>query len=125
MALKGTAFLFLLVQTSATISDTERDYNLLATDNNSEFSRFNHFKPWDNRQLLRYVVKQFNSPSLLSCTQQCLLTAWCTSTNFKLFSKKDSKGTCELNKHDISVVNENINFAEQKGVIFSLLLKVI
>lgn len=123
MAFKGTAFLFLLVQTSATISDTERDYNLLATNNNSEFSRFNHFKPWDNRQLLRYVVKQFNSPSLLSCAQQCLLTAWCTSTNFKLFSKKDSKGTCELNKHDISVVNENVNFAEQKGVIFSLLLK--
>ena len=125
MAFKGTAFLFLLVQTSATISDTERDYNLLATNNNSEFSRFNHFKPWDNRQLLRYVVKQFNSPSLLSCAQQCPLTAWCTSTNFKLFSKKDSKRTCELNKHDISVVNENVNFAEQKGVIFSLLLKVI
>ena len=39
-------------------------------------------------------------------------------------SKKDSKGTCELNKHAISLIDENINFYDQQGVIFSTLLKV-
>ena len=51
--------------------------------------------------------------------------AWCTSTNYKMSFKKDDKGTCELNKHDISVIGENTNFQDQKGVCFSMLLKVI
>ena len=88
-------------------------------------SRSSYFKTQENKKLLGYVVKQFDSPSLLSCGQQCLRNAWCTSTNFKMSSKKDGEGTCELNKHDISVVNENINFADQEGVTFSVLLKVI
>lgn len=29
-------------------------------------------------------------------------------------SKKDGKGTCELNKHDISLINENANFHDQQ-----------
>ena len=40
-------------------------------------------------------------------------------------SKKDGKGTCELNKHDISFINENDNFHNQHGVTSSMLLKVI
>ncbi|KAL9965913.1 hypothetical protein ACROYT_G029776 [Oculina patagonica] len=48
---------------------------------------------------------------------------WCTSTNYKMSSKEDGKGTCELNKHDISLVNENTNFHDQRGVTFSMLLK--
>jgi len=36
-------------------------------------------------------------------------------------SKKDDKGTCELNKHDI---NEDIKFHDQEDVTFTLLLKV-
>ena len=51
--------------------------------------------------------------------------AWCTSINYKMSSKKDGKGTCELNKHDISLVNENSNFHDQPGVTFSMMLKVI
>ena len=48
---------------------------------------------------------------------------WCTSTNYKMLAKK---GTCELNKHDISLINENIlNFHDQQGVTFSTLLKVM
>jgi len=40
-------------------------------------------------------------------------------------SKKNGKGTCELNKHDISLIDDNTNFDDQLGVIFSILLKVI
>ena len=43
-----------------------------------------------------------------------------------LQTKKVGKGTCELNKHDISLINENIlNFHDQQGVTFSTLLKVM
>jgi len=37
-------------------------------------------------------------------------------------SKKGGKGTCELNKHDISLINENANFHDQQGATFSMLL---
>ena len=40
-------------------------------------------------------------------------------------SKKDGKGTCELNKHDISLIDENM-IHDQQGVIFSTrLIKVM
>ncbi|KAL9978351.1 hypothetical protein ACROYT_G015852 [Oculina patagonica] len=48
---------------------------------------------------------------------------WCTSTNFKLSSKNDGRGTCELNKHDISLINDKIVFHEQEGVTFSMYFK--
>ena len=89
------------------------------------FSRSSYFITRENKQLKGYVVKQFDSPSLLSCGQQCMRNAWCTSTNYKMSSKKDGKGTCELNKHDISLINENTNFHDQQGVTFSTLLKVM
>ena len=95
-----------------------------AVGNSEPDFRSSYFATRRNKQLSGYVVKRFDSPSVLSCGQQCLRNAWCTSTNFKLSSKKDGEGTCELNKHDISVVNENINFDDQEGVTFSLLLKV-
>ena len=38
--------------------------------------------------------------------------------------KKDEKGTCELNKHDISLINEDNEFHEQEGFTFAILLKV-
>ena len=76
---------------------------------------------WENKQLKGYVVRQFDSLSLLSCGQQCMRNALCqTSTNYMMSSKKGGKGTCELNEH-----NENTNFDEQLGVTFSMLLKVI
>ena len=36
-------------------------------------------------------------------------------------SKKDGKGTCELNKHDISLIDENNTFLhDEMGVSFAL-----
>ncbi len=70
-------------------------------------------------------MKRFESPSFMSCSQSCLRNAWCSSTNFKVSFKKDGKGTCELNKHDSSLINENTKFHEQEGVTVSMLLKVI
>ena len=91
----------------------------------AEESRSANFITREDKRLKGYVVKTFESPSILSCSQLCLRNAWCTSTNFKVSSKKSGKGTCELNKHEISVINENTKFHEQQGVIFAMLLKVI
>ena len=113
---RNKILLFILFQTTVVFS---------AEGNSESDSHSSYFKTLENKQLLGYVVKRFDSPSLLSCGQQCLRNAWCTSTNFKLSSKKDGEGTCELNKHDISVVNENIKFADQEGVTFSVFIKVI
>ena len=92
---------------------------------NSISSRSSYFEFRENKQLKGYVVKQFDSHSLLSCSRLCMENAWCASTNYKMSSKKDGKGTCELNKHDISIIDENANFHDQLGVTFSMLLKVI
>ncbi|XP_020615286.1 uncharacterized protein LOC110053406 [Orbicella faveolata] len=83
-------------------------------------SRSAYFTTHENKRLQGHVVKRFESPSLMSCSQLCLRNSWCTSTNFMMSSKKDDKGTCELNKHDI---NEDIKFHDQEDVTFSLLLK--
>ena len=83
-----------------------------------------YFTTEKNKRLLGHVVKQFESESLMSCSQLCLRSGWCTSTNFIMSSKKDDRGTCELNKHDISLVNEVSEFQEQEGITFSMLLKV-
>ena len=73
-----------------------------------------------------YVVKRFDSPSLLSCGRLCMENSWCTSTNYEMSSEKDGKGFCELNKHDISPIKENTNIHNRQGVTFSILLdKVI
>ena len=87
-------------------------------------SRSANFIRRENKRLKGYVVKTFESPSFLSCSQLCLRNASCTSTNFKVSSKKSGKGICELNKHEISVINENTELYEQEGMIFSMLLKV-
>ena len=70
-------------------------------------------------------MKRFDSPSLSSCSRLCMENDWCTSTNYKMSSKKDGKGTCELNKLDISLINEKTNIYDEHGVAFSILLKVI
>ena len=38
--------------------------------------------------------------------------------------EKDGKGTCELNKHDFSLIDENANFDDEQGVTFSMLLVI-
>ena len=88
------------------------------------YSRSGLFATDENKQLYGHLVESFESPSLLSCTFSCMRTAWCTSTNFKLSSKNDGKGTCELNKHDDAMIKENANFHEKEGVTFAILSKV-
>ena len=39
-------------------------------------------------------------------------------------SKKDGKGTCGLNTHDIFLVDENAEFHDQQEICFSMMLKV-
>ena len=85
-------------------------------------SRSAYFTTRENKRLTGHLVKRFDSPSMMSCSQFCLRNAWCTSTNFKVSSRKNGKGTCELNKH--GVIDENTKFHDQQGVTFSLLQKV-
>ena len=106
--------LFLLLQSTADFS----------AEKNS-LSRSSYFEIQENKQLKGYVVKRFDSLSLLSCGRQCMENTWCTSANYKMSSKKDGNGTCELNKHGNSLIDENTNILDQQGVTFSLLLKVI
>lgn len=92
-------------------------------ENYTTSSRSSYFTTLKDTELIGYVVDHFDSPSLLSCGQHCQNTAWCTSTNFKLSSMKNGKGTCELNKHDFSVNSQNSNLRNQLGVTLSHLLK--
>jgi len=94
----------------------------LAVAEDAASSRSAYFTTHENQRLEGHVVEQFNSPSSISCSHSCLKNSWCTSTNFKLLSEKNGKGTCELNKH--GVLDENTKFHEEDGVTFSLILKV-
>ena len=105
--------LLLLIQTSS-VSATNDNFD-------STPSRFSQFRQWENRQLLGYAFKRFDSTSLISCGQQCLRNQRCSSTNFKWSSsKKDGEGTCELNDHEFSFIEENVNFVHQEDVTFSM-----
>ena len=106
--------MFLLLQSTSVFSTKE----------NSISSRSSYFETRENKQLKGYVVERITSSSLLSCGQQCMRYAWCTSTNYKMSFKKDGKGSCELNKHDIAFIDENAELIDQQGVIFSMPLKV-
>ncbi|KAL9962317.1 hypothetical protein ACROYT_G031407 [Oculina patagonica] len=94
---------------------------VFAAKDDSTPSRSALYTTQENKRLKGHVVKRFESPSLLSCGYSCLRNSWCTSTNFKLPSKRNGKGTCELNKH--GAIDANTEFDDQKGVTFSLLLK--
>ena len=115
LAMKGEAALKLFLFQAIAVFFAEANAD-------STFSRSSYFTTRENKQLKGYVVKRFDSPSLLSCSQQCMRYAWCTSTNYKMSSKKDGKGSCELNQHKISFMDENAGFVGQQGVTFSMLL---
>ena len=98
---------------------------VFAVDERSTSSRSSYFTTRENKRLEGHVVKRFNSPSLLSCGHQCMRNAWCTSANFKMPSKENGQGTCELNQHNISVVEGgNTHFRDEQGIIFLMFLKV-
>jgi len=87
-------------------------------------SRSTYFRTQQNKKLIGHVIQRFESPSLMSCSRLCMRNTWCSSTNFEQLTGRVDKGTCELNKHDISPVNEHTNFQDQQGCTFSLHLKV-
>ena len=116
MKYKSTLKLFLFQAIAVIFAEVNADP--------ATFSRSSYFTKWENKQLKGYVAKRFVSLSLLSCDQQCMRYAWCTSTNYKMSSKKDGKGTCELNKYDISLIDENAELTDEQGVTFSMPLKV-
>ena len=80
------------------------------------------FKTRENTRLNGHVVKQFQSPSFMSCNHWCLRNSWCISTNFRELSEVNKKGICELNKY--GYINQKTNLDDEKGVTFSLLVKV-
>ena len=94
----------------------------LAATEDATSSRSAYFSTHENQRLEGHVIEQFKSPDSISCSYSCLRNPWCTSTNFKMLSKNNGKGTCELNKHGI--LDENTEIHEQEGVTFSLILKV-
>lgn len=97
---------------------------VFADEGSSTSSRSVFFVTKENIRLKGHTVKRFESPTLLTCSHLCLRNEWCTSTNFKLSSKNSDEGTCELNKHDISLINQNAVFQEQEDVTFSMSFKV-
>ena len=113
----GKHLLLLLLFQGITKSDA------FADEEDSPFSRSAFFVTRENKRLKGHVVKRTESPSLLSCSHECNKNEWCTSTNFKLSSKNDEKGTCELNAQ--SFIDENTKFHEEEAVTFSMLFKVI
>ncbi|KAL9962522.1 hypothetical protein ACROYT_G031629 [Oculina patagonica] len=97
------------------------DIAVFAAKEDSTPSSSAFFTTRENKRLKGHVVKRLESPSLIFCSHSCLRNSWCTSTNFKVPSDKNSKGTCELNKH--GAIDANTKFHDQKGVTFSMMLK--
>ena len=107
-------FFFLQCVINVAIFDASEEVSL---------SRSAYFKTLENKRLIGHVVKRFESSSLMSCSHSCLRNAWCTSTNFKLFSENNNRGTCELNKH-ISPLDESTDLNDQQGITFSMLFEL-
>ena len=118
MAWRNIILVVLLVQTPSVSVGANANHD-------SKLPSSSQFKLWENKQLLGYSFKRFDSPSLILCNQQCSRNQRCASTNFKLSSKKDGQGTCELNNHEMFVADGNINFGDRDGVTFSVRLLVI
>ena len=106
-----TAFLIFLYQGMIHIG-------VQAAEEDSTPSRAALFIIQENKRLEGHVVKQFKSPSLMSCSHSCLRNAWCTSTNFKEPSERNGKGTCDLNKH--GAIDESTKPRDEQGVTLSV-----
>ena len=78
-----------------------------------------HFIRRENRRLAGRAVARIDSSSVMSCCQACLRHSWCTSSNFE-----EALRNCELNKHEVSLINYDDEVTEQKGTTFTMLLKV-
>ena len=90
-----------------------------------ENSRSAYFITRQNKRFAGQAVKKIDSSSLMACSQACLRHSWCTSTNFQEFSStsKNSKGSCELKKHEFSTLHLDAKLADQPGSTFTMVLK--
>ncbi|XP_020601598.1 EGF-like repeat and discoidin I-like domain-containing protein 3 isoform X1 [Orbicella faveolata] len=120
LAMQGKkVLLFILFQEIMNVADL----NTVEKPSVTSTSRSAFFVSRKNTRLVGHAIKWFYSPSLLSCGQLCLSKTWCTSINFKMSSKEDGKGTCELNKHNWPLIDEYGILQSQHGVTFALLIK--
>lgn len=81
------------------------------------------FEIKDNKCFYGYVFKCLELFSLILCICLCIEIDWCFFINFKVFFKDEENGMCELNEYFI--VDENIGFNDEEGVIFLMFIKVI
>ena len=112
LAMQGKYLLLL------TLFQAMKNTDVFDDQNDRTSSRSGVFATYGNNQLHGHVVESFESPSLFSCSHSCMRTKWCTSTNFKPSSKNDGRGTCELNKHDISMIKEKNKFSRKTRCYF-------
>lgn len=91
----------------------------------ASISRSSYFDLRENRRLKGYVVKRFDSPSLLTCGHECIRNSWCTSTNFLMSPEKNNRGICELNQHEVPLNEEQTELLVEEDVTFAIPIKVI
>ena len=91
---------------------------------NEENARSASFVIWQNKRLASEAVLKIHSSSLVSCNQACLRLSWCTSTNFKESFDENSKGSCELNKLELSTIQHDAKLTDQAGNTFTTILQV-
>ena len=83
-----------------------------------------YFETRENRWLAGHLVKMIESTAIMSCNRECLRSSWCTSTNFKESVGQGDKGTCELNKHEFAIIDDDSMLINQPGTTFTMMLKV-
>ena len=91
---------------------------------NEENSRSANFIIRQNKRLASQAVLKIHWSSLVSCSQACLRHSWCTSTNFKESFGENSKGSCELNMHELPTIELDAKFTDQPGNTFTMILAV-
>ena len=69
---------------------------VLCQEDSSIFSRSRYIKTLEDKELVGYASKRFDSSSLLSFGQERLRNT--SFISFKLSFKRDGQITCELNK---------------------------
>ena len=88
---------------------------------NEENSRSANFIIRQNKRLASQAVLKIHPSSLVSCNQACLRHSWCTSANFKEFFGENSKGSCELNKHELSTIQLDAKLTDQPENTFTMI----
>ena len=83
----------------------------------AEGRRFESISTREDWKLAGHVFKVLRSPSLLSCSQTCLTSWQCRSTNFEVVSAT-GEGICELN-NECSTEEMAEDFTRQAGFVYT------